>query len=90
MDLGHTAFVDFQFSGWLGEVGLKLPLENDVIMIHEAGASDGECYSRSPCLLYDTVIVASCVVPNCSKIILENGVNLCNKSIIAYSKEIAT
>ena len=38
MDLGHLAFVDSQFSGWWGGEGLKLPLENDVMMIHEAGA----------------------------------------------------
>ena len=66
MDIGHTALFEAQFGEGPWEVGLKLPLENDVIKIHEAGASDGECYSRWPCLLYDTVIVASCVVPNCS------------------------
>ena len=78
------------FSGWWRGVGWRLPLENDVMIIHEAGTSVIDGYSRWPYLLYNTVIVASCVVPNCSKIILENGVNLCNKSIIAYSKEIAT
>ena len=38
MDIGHTTLFESQFGEGPWEVGLKLPLENDVMMIHEAGA----------------------------------------------------
>ena len=38
MDIGHTALFESQFGEGPWEVGLKLPLENDVIKIHEAGS----------------------------------------------------
>ena len=75
MDLGHLAFVDSQFSGLWGGVGLKLPLENDVIMIHDAGASvihGDHIYSMTRSSLHRAWYQTA---QNGTGIILENGVD---------------
>ena len=62
MDIGHLAFAEWRV--WcLVRGGFEAPIGE---WRHKDSWCRSVCYSRWPYLLYDTVIVASCVVPNCS------------------------